>query len=112
MGTSVDLVAAVAVQAGMHGSSEALGKAKTANEEKQEQQPAQDIHAVVAQANAALRMAGTRLLFSVDDVTKETVVTVVDQDTGEVIRQIPSETMLKISESITRLLGAIFDKLV
>jgi flagellar protein FlaG len=42
----------------------------------------------------------TALEFSVDQSTKMTVVKVVDKDSGEIIRQIPSDAALAIAESI------------
>ena len=44
--------------------------------------------------------SSTSLEFSFDKGTKQTVVKVTDKDSGEVIRQIPSETALAIAESI------------
>jgi len=46
------------------------------------------------------RYAGTldrKLEFQVDQQLHETVVTVLDKETGEVIRQIPSEEMLELA---------------
>ncbi|KSW26696.1 hypothetical protein AOX63_24135 [Pseudomonas sp. ADP] len=40
------------------------------------------------------------LEFSVDEASGETVVKVVAADTGEVIRQIPSEVALRLAESL------------
>ena len=42
----------------------------------------------------------TSLEFSFDEGSKQTVVKVMDKDSGEVIRQIPSEAALAIAESI------------
>lgn len=44
--------------------------------------------------------SSTSLEFSYDQGTKQTVVKVMDKDSGEVIRQIPSEAALAIAESI------------
>lgn len=70
---------------------------------------ADEIAAVVKELNAAMKIVNTNLSFSVDSVTKKTVVRVVDAQTQEVIRQIPPEEMLRISERITELLGVLFD---
>ena len=43
------------------------------------------------------------LNFSIDETLGKTLVTVVDQATGEVIRQIPSEDMLKLSRNLAEL---------
>ena len=42
----------------------------------------------------------TSLEFSVDESTQQTVVRIVDKDSGELIRQIPSDAALAIAESI------------
>lgn len=47
------------------------------------------------------------LLFSVDDDTGKTVVRVADAQTGEIIRQIPSEEMLEIARSLDKLQGML-----
>jgi flagellar protein FlaG len=110
MSTSIEAPGHVTASAAMLGVGDGIAKPHAAKRHAAEDAPDRNIQAVVAQLNASLKLAGTKLRFAVDDVTKQTVVTVVDEDSGEVIRQIPSETMLKISQNITRLLGAMFDK--
>jgi flagellar protein FlaG len=46
---------------------------------------------------------GRNLSFSVDQVSGYNVVRVVNPDTGELIRQLPSEELLKISRDFQRL---------
>ncbi len=48
------------------------------------------------------------LQFSVDDASGKTVVTVLDTQTKEVIRQIPTEQVLALSENIESLKGILF----
>ena len=43
------------------------------------------------------------LLFNIDEQTQRTVVTVKDSSSGEVIRQIPSEEILKLADRIQEL---------
>lgn len=50
------------------------------------------------------------LEFSVDDASGETVVKVVSADTGEVIRQIPSEVALKLAESLKESSNLLFSE--
>lgn len=50
--------------------------------------------------NKALRQSGKNLEFSVDEESRRQIVRVVDTETGDVIRQFPSEEMLAISRSI------------
>lgn len=48
------------------------------------------------------------LLFSIDEASGRTVITVVDSSTQEIIRQIPSEEILAISENIESMKGILF----
>ncbi|KAF1053172.1 MAG: hypothetical protein GAK43_01549 [Stenotrophomonas maltophilia] len=50
------------------------------------------------------------LEFSVDEGSGETVVKVVQADTGEVIRQIPSEVALKLAESLKESSNLLFSE--
>lgn len=47
------------------------------------------------------------LHFSIDDATGKTVVRVTDAQTGEMIRQIPSEELLAIAQSLDRMQGLL-----
>jgi flagellar protein FlaG len=51
--------------------------------------------------------AGNNLNFSVDEETGKTVVRVTDKETGDLIRQIPSEELLAISHSLGKLQGLL-----
>ena len=53
-----------------------------------------------------------QLDFSIDDSTGQTVVKVIASDTGDVIRQIPSETALKLAQSLTQASSLFFDEKV
>lgn len=57
--------------------------------------------AVAQRIQQYLRESGRELDFRVDADTNRTVVTVRDQTTGEVIRQIPSEEVLRIARSLS-----------
>lgn len=47
--------------------------------------------------------------FSIDEGSGQTVVKVVSSDTGEVIRQIPSEVALKLAQSLKEADGLLFN---
>lgn len=51
------------------------------------------------------------LMFDYNQDLKELVVTVIDKNSGEVIRQIPSEEMLEIKHALEALSGIYIDKL-
>jgi len=57
--------------------------------------------------NEQLNALRQGLEFSVDEATGSTVVRVVDGETGQTIRQIPSEEVLAISRSLERLQGVL-----
>ena len=68
---------------------------------------AQPTREVVAKAAAQLQefvsSMWRNLIFSIDETTGYNVVKVVNPDTGELIRQLPSEELLKISRDFQRL---------
>ncbi|WP_219266171.1 flagellar protein FlaG [Pseudomonas sp. Xaverov 259] len=47
--------------------------------------------------------------FSIDDSTGRVVVKVIATDSGEVIRQIPSETALKLAQDLSKASSVLFD---
>ncbi|TXT24212.1 MAG: flagellar protein FlaG [Gallionellaceae bacterium] len=72
--------------------------AKQATE--QQQLSSVQIKNVVDNINKALKQSARNLEFTVDTDTEKPVVKVVDTETGDVIRQIPSEEMLSITRAI------------
>ncbi|MBS4096864.1 MAG: flagellar protein FlaG [Sulfuricella sp.] len=59
------------------------------------------------QINKVLQQLNTSIQFSVDDDTKANVVKVIDKDTKEVIRQIPTKQMLEIAQALDNLQGLL-----
>ncbi|ADU50309.1 flagellar protein FlaG protein [Thermaerobacter marianensis DSM 12885] len=53
---------------------------------------------------------GYRLQFHVDDATGRVVAQVVDRETGEIVRQVPPEYVLRIAMYIEALLGQWLDR--
>lgn len=71
-------------------------------------QPTNDqIQAAVQNLRKAIAPVAQNLQFSVDNDTHQTVITVVDSSTREVIRQIPSEEVLAISKDLDKLQGLL-----
>jgi flagellar protein FlaG len=66
---------------------------------EQESSPEQ-LKSVLDNINRTLRQSNRNLEFSIDETTKRNMVKVVDTETGDVIRQFPSEEALAISRSI------------
>lgn len=57
--------------------------------------------------NSQLRQMSKNIRFSLDEETGNTIVKVVDSDTGQTIRQIPSEEAIRIQHSLERLQGVL-----
>ena len=68
------------------------------------------VRAAVKEINNELVKLQSELGFSVDKVAKEVVVTVKRKESGEIVRQIPSETALKLAHNFEKLKGILLDK--
>ena len=80
---------------------------------------AEQIETAVSQLSNFLRTNSRQLNFSVDEGSNKQVVKVTDAESGKVIRQIPSEEILKLSERLQDLqtevgsaVGLLFNKQV
>ena len=83
-------------------SNKTLAETLKTNEEK--------VRAAVKEINNELVKLQSELGFSVDKVAKEVVVTVKRKESGEIVRQIPSETALKLAHNFEKLKGILLDK--
>ncbi len=55
---------------------------------------AEDVKAAVVEGNTLLKAVNNNLQFQVDETTKQVVIKIVDNKTGELVRQIPTVEML------------------
>lgn len=74
-------------------------------------QMSERLNAAMEKLNAAVRKASTSLNFSRDESSKRFVVQVTDIDTGEIIRNLPGEAVLRMSSQLDSLKGVLFDDL-
>ena len=63
---------------------------------------------VVSELNNLVRDLHRELQFSIDDKSGETVIKVVDSKTDEVVRQIPSEEVVRLRQRLEDVAGLIF----
>jgi flagellar protein FlaG len=70
---------------------------------------AEQLARAVAAVNKSLDSRKQAVEFSIDDVDKRPIIKVVDQQTKEVIRQIPSEEMLEIARALDKAQGLLID---
>lgn len=75
--------------------------------QQQQPKPEQVQKAVESMKQLVETRAPNSLAFSIDDATGKTVVKVSDANTGEIIRQIPSEELLDIARSLDKLQGML-----
>ena len=68
------------------------------------------VRAAVKEINNELEKLQSELGFSVDKVANDVVITVKRKESGEIVRQIPSETVLKLAHNLEKLKGVLLDK--
>ena len=64
----------------------------------------------VKEINSELKKLQSELGFFVDKVANDVVITVKRKESGEVVRQIPSETVLKLAHNFEKLKGILLDE--
>lgn len=70
-----------------------------------------ELKRVEAQFNTVSKIFEQRYQFTVDKETNQLVMKVVDVTSGKVIRQIPSEEMVKLAAQMNRMIGIFMDHL-
>lgn len=68
-----------------------------------------DLEKAVTDIREFVQAAQRKLDFSIDDSTGRVVVKVIATESGDVIRQIPSETALKLAQSLSSASSLLFD---
>lgn len=69
-----------------------------------------NLNTITENLNEQMQTLGTNIRFAYNDDYRGLTVRVIDQNTGDVIRQIPSEEAIKMAEYFRTALGLIFDK--
>lgn len=67
----------------------------------------EDVKNAVENLNKTSAVFNNSLQFSIDDSTKLTVVKLIDKESEEVVRQIPTEEVLAIAKAIDKLQGLL-----
>lgn len=70
---------------------------------------AENVEKALESANEALKNSNNSLRFQIDKSVRQPIITVVDQDSGEVLRQYPTEEIVRITKNIDSLRGVLFD---
>ena len=69
-----------------------------------------EIDSALAELKRLADNSGRSLGFSKDPAVNGPVITVTDNDTGKVVRQIPVEVVVRVAHSIEKMKGLLFDK--
>jgi flagellar protein FlaG len=78
---------------------------------QQHSEPSRDqLNQAVSELNQSPRIKNQNLQFSIDEDSKRTVVKVIDQETKEVLRQIPTKEALEIAKSFEMAKGQLIDQ--
>ena len=73
------------------------------------QEIARELHEAAARANAYFRQTETSIEFVVSSHTGRTIIRIVESETGKLVRQIPPEELVRLSERMSELRGLLFD---
>ncbi|NOX08537.1 MAG: flagellar protein FlaG [Gammaproteobacteria bacterium] len=87
-------------QSGAVNNGNAMPVAKSVDEEVSAESQKKQLSQAVSDLNDFVQNIQRNVYFSVDDDTGRTIVRVVDRETDELIRQIPSEEVLNIARSL------------
>ena len=71
---------------------------------------AEGIGKAIEQVQVMMDLRNRSVSFSQDNVSGREVIQVKNEQTGEVIRQMPAEELLAFMRNLTRMLGTFFDK--
>lgn len=78
--------------------------------EKAQSMSRSEVQAAVAEVQARMDQMGTNLQFAMDKEAKDLVVKVTDKNSGDLIRQIPSEDVIRLRNKLEEVTGLLFDK--
>ena len=75
---------------------------------KEEQR--ENLRSAIQRLNDMMKESSRDLNFSMDETTDRVVITVKNANTGEVVRQIPDATFLRVSHNLENLKGVLLNK--
>ena len=73
------------------------------------EQMKKNLDQAIGQLNDNMRDGGRNLAFAMDETLGRPVIVVKKEDTGEIIRQIPNEVVIKVAHNMEKLKGLLFN---
>lgn len=77
--------------------------------EAKKELPQQELERIASEIQIQLKRINTELRFEVDSASGEIVVKILDPDSQQVIRQIPSEELLAIRARMDEIIGVLYN---
>jgi len=102
--------AAAGAQTATHAASDAKAAAAQAERRANAEETRRELQQAVERMNQQAIKDGRKLNFAMDQVTDQMVITVRKAETGEVIRQIPSEAVLRVAHNMEELKGLLHNR--
>jgi flagellar protein FlaG len=99
-----------AAQAALEARSQEQQKAVQARAQENLKEMQRRLDEAIERLNEQMQQNQTKLGFVVDSATDRLIVKVMNKETGEVVRQIPGEAVVKIAQSIESMKGMFFDQ--
>lgn len=69
-----------------------------------------NLQEAIARINEQMERNGRNLNFSVDEVIDRTIITVKNRQSGEVVRQIPNEVLVRVAHNIEDIKGLLLNE--
>jgi flagellar protein FlaG len=88
----------------------ALDKKALQEKAKEQRLSNEELAEAVQDIQSRLEVVGTRLGFSIHEETEDIVVEITNRESGELIRQIPSDEVLELRARLDELVGILFDE--
>lgn len=85
-------------------------KLSVRQEEKQQTLPREEIEQVAEFLSESARLFNVGLKFNINEDTDRVIVSVVNKDTEEVIRQIPPEEVVDLAKRLNEMAGVLFNQ--
>ena len=73
------------------------------------EQKQENLDQAIRLLNDNMRDGGRNLAFAMDETLGRPVIVVKKEDTGEIIRQIPNEVVIKVAHNLEKLKGLLFN---
>ncbi|MCL1139643.1 flagellar protein FlaG [Shewanella pneumatophori] len=77
------------------------------SQSKDGEEKAADMHEVANELNDMISLMRKGLAFKVDEQSGQSIVSVLDVDSGDVIRQIPNEEALELAQKLAEVAGSL-----